>query len=59
MENILSLNFERILSKSSVDWEGDLYKVDKITDFSLGFISNIKHSFNLEMLKTLNGRQFL
>ena len=33
MENKLSSNFERKISYSSVDWEGDLYNVDKITDF--------------------------
>ena len=59
MENILSSNFERKLSKSSVDWKGDLYKVDKITDFSLDCISNIKYLFNLKMLRTPNGRQLL
>ena len=42
MENKFSSNFERELSNSSVDWEGDLHNVDKITDFPLRFIFNMK-----------------
>ena len=57
MENKLSLNLERISSVSSMDWQGDLYNVDKITEFPLSFISNIKHSFNREILRTFDGRR--
>ena len=58
MENKFSSNFERKLSNSSVNWkgEGDLYNVDKITDFPLNFTSKIKHSFNRKMSRTLNGK---
>ena len=40
MENYLSTNFEKKLSSLSVDWKGNLYNDDKITDFPLTFISN-------------------
>lgn len=33
MKNKLSSNFEQKLLNSSVDWEGDLYNVNKIPDF--------------------------
>ena len=33
IENKLSSNFEQKLLNSSVDWEGDLYNVNKIPDF--------------------------
>ena len=42
-----------------MDWQGDLYNVDKITEFPLSFISNIKHSFNREILRTFDGRRLL
>lgn len=57
MENKLSANLQRRFSNSSMDWEHDQYNVDKIIDFPLYFISNIKHPFNRQILKILNGRQ--
>ena len=53
MENKLSL------SNPSVNWEDDLYNVDKIIDLPLSFISNINNLFNLEMLRTAIGRQLI
>ena len=52
MENKLPSNLEGKLSNLSVDYEGDLCDVDKITYFSLSFIPNIKDLINREILKT-------
>lgn len=59
MENYLSTIFEKKVSSSSVDWKGNLYNDDKITDFPLTFISNTTYLLNHEMLRTLTGRKQL
>ena len=45
-------------SNLSVDWKGDLYHVDVITDFSLSFIYILRNRFNVKCSKLLMANNF-